>query len=149
MSLNCFKLPVVWKYSRICDMSCLTFFLFQMLKGINLHKECSKWENLCDNVWNLRMLLYFSLLADHHKRTDESNPFMYKIYFFGSWQLVSSFSLIQFETAVPNLCKTVFWWKSWHSQLLQCYWALSRFRSWLFFMLKEFFIQRKCHFCIK
>lgn len=37
--LNCLKLPVVWKYSGICDMSCLTFFLFQTLKGINLHKE--------------------------------------------------------------------------------------------------------------
>lgn len=78
--LNCFKLPMAWKYSRICDMSCLTFFLFQTLKEINLHKEQLTFKNekrLCDSVWNLTVLLYFPLLADHHDKTAESNTFFY------------------------------------------------------------------------
>lgn len=61
-------------------MSCLTFLLFQTLKEINLHKEQLTFKNeqrLCDSVWNLTVLLYFPLLADHHDKTAESNTFFY------------------------------------------------------------------------
>lgn len=108
VSLNPSKLPRVWKYSRICDMSCLTFFLFQVLQGINLHIVLKMRESLQQRLESQHVTLFLFWLTTMIKQLNQICPFMYKIYFFGSWQLVPSFSLIQFETAVPNLCKTFF-----------------------------------------
>lgn len=77
--LDCLKLPMVWKYSGICDMSCLTFFLFQMLKGINLHKEQLGFKrSVFATAFGISECDFTSLFWLTTTKTAESKTFFYE-----------------------------------------------------------------------